>query len=302
MMITIDMERGLDQPGSFLHKNANTSANNHSALIPSCVAGVMGREAKDFYTLDLRESVTSTNTLVKEASDSFRGEGLVIGATHQSAGRGRLGRTFHSPQGSGLYFSVLLRPRSDIADAVFITTTAAVAMCRAINEAFDADVKIKWVNDLYKGSKKVCGILTEGVWTEDGKSLSAVVLGIGVNICPPRQGFPRDIAQIADAVFAQTDECGTNEKASVLLGAFLDIFLTLYKHTPQEQIAELYRSMNLTVGKRITVIKGGSEKPRQAVALDIDSRCRLKVQYTDTLETELLSSGEISIRHGEQND
>jgi BirA family biotin operon repressor/biotin-[acetyl-CoA-carboxylase] ligase len=107
--------------------------------------------------IELFEEISSTNTYLKEKG-AEREEMSVAVASRQTAGKGRLGRSFYSPQESGVYFSVLLKPTLAIDKAILITTAAAVAVTRALELLGQKNAKIKWVNDIYVNNKKVCGI------------------------------------------------------------------------------------------------------------------------------------------------
>ena len=151
------------------------------------------------YGLDIieKDSVTSTNTELIEMAKNGAKEGTVLIASEQTAGKGRTGKSFYSPEGSGVYLSILLRPDFKPEDALFLTTIAAVATAKAIESVSDKEAKIKWVNDVYLDNKKVCGILTESALSSDMEKLDYAVVGIGINLCPPEGGFPDDIKNIA---------------------------------------------------------------------------------------------------------
>ena len=119
----------------------------------------------------------------------------------QTQGRGRLGRSFFSPSDSGLYMSILLRPDMAAADAVKITTAAAVSVALAVEKVSDQKPDIKWVNDIYINGRKICGILTEASFSMESGGLDCAVLGIGVNTYEPEGGFPEAIRDIAGPIF-----------------------------------------------------------------------------------------------------
>ena len=151
--------------------------------------------------LQVQTEVTSTNTLLKAQAEQGAPEGTVLIAESQTAGKGRLGRHFTSPPGTGIYFSLLLRPHCTAEKSLFITTTAAVAVCEAIEQVTGLNPQIKWVNDVYLNEKKVCGILTEASVDFENGGLNWAVLGIGINIAVPEEGFPEEIRSIAGAIF-----------------------------------------------------------------------------------------------------
>ena len=130
------------------------------------------------YKIETKARVTSTNTLMKEAAQNGAAEFSVLAASAQSAGGGRMGRSFHSPSGSGIYMSILLRPHENI-NPLLITTAAAVCCARVFERMTGVSAYIKWVNDIYINNRKVCGILTESSLGENGYA----VLGIGINAC-----------------------------------------------------------------------------------------------------------------------
>ena len=177
--------------------------------------------------LQVQTEVTSTNTLLKAQAEQGAPEGTVLIAESQTAGKGRLGRHFTSPPGTGIYFSLLLRPHCTAEKSLFITTTAAVAVCEAIEQVTGLNPQIKWVNDVYLNEKKVCGILTEASVDFENGGLNWAVLGIGINIAVPEEGFPEEIRSIAGAIF---DGPCPVEMRSRISAAVISRFFALYKN------------------------------------------------------------------------
>lgn len=240
--------------------------------------------------IDVFESVSSTNTLMRKYATSGAREGYVIIANSQTDGKGRKGHTFYSPDNTGVYMSILLRPVQCTAkDAVKITTMAAVAVCEAVETLSGKTAQIKWVNDIFVNGKKVCGILTEAAFGLEDGFLDYAVLGIGINAFAPEGGFPNEIKDIAGAVFDK----GENEAKNRIAAEILNSFMKYYK-TPQKDIyADNYKKRSFLIGKKVNVIK--SDCTKSATALDIDNECRLIVKYDDgTIES--LSSGEVSVK------
>lgn len=240
------------------------------------------------YTLEVHDSITSTNTVLKERAESLP-DWYVIVSGRQTAGRGRIGRSFYSPEATGIYLSVLLRPDLPAEQSVRITTAAAVAACRAIEETTDRTPGIKWVNDVFVEGRKVCGILTEGSLNLETGGLDWVVMGIGFNVYEPEGGFPEEIREIAGPVEAER----AGDLRVRLAGAFLRHFGKVCDSLAEASFAEEYRKRSIVTGQNILVLRNGQEIP--AFAEDIDGECRLRVRYADGRE-ELLSSGEVSIR------
>lgn len=235
------------------------------------------------------EETQSTNTALRALAEAGAPEGMVYIAQSQTGGRGRMGRSFFSPAGTGLYLSLLLRPTTwEPARAAQLTAAAAAAMCEAIREVTGKEPGIKWVNDLLLDGKKVCGILTEASFSMESGVLEYAVLGLGVNVYPPEGGFPKELGEIAGAVLDTPGEDVRNR----LAGEFLNRFLAGYAHPEDRSFLDTYRRRSVAVGRDITVLSGGHE--RRAFAFGVDDDCRLLVRYDDGTE-QALSYGEIRI-------
>ena len=147
------------------------------------------RDAAKGFEPETFDTVDSTNSIARQRAAAGACEGLTLIASSQTTGRGRKGRNLFSPDGTGIYMSVLLRPQASPQIALRITTMAAVSVCQAIEGLCSREPGIKWVNDIYMDGRKVCGILTETALAAGGR-LEYVVLGIGVNALEPEGGFP----------------------------------------------------------------------------------------------------------------
>ena len=248
----------------------------------------LNKELKGKIKFQVLDKATSTNALVREKAKESE-EGLVIVAGEQSAGRGRMGRTFFSPGDSGVYMSLLLKPEIKPEDAVQITTAAAVAVCRALESLGVYDTGIKWVNDIYIGNKKICGILTESGFNSQSGMLEFAVLGVGINIYEPAEGFPEEIKNIAGAVFSERKEDFRNK----FIAEFINEFFSLYNNLSLKKHLKEYRQKSFVLREEINIIQG--ENIRNGKAIDIDDNCNLIVELTDG-STEKLYSGEISVR------
>jgi len=261
----------------------------HSGDILSA-AGISGHLSNaDVFSVDVRKSVASTNTLLREMAAKGTPEGYVLVAEEQTSGKGRHGRSFHSPARHGVYFSLLLRPGLRASDAAMITSAAAVAAARAIEEVVGVRVGIKWVNDLFADSKKVCGILTEAAFDMESGSIESAVLGIGINVTRPETGFPPELEDIATQLADRT--FGADGERNRLIAATLDNFWEIYTSRGREFMDE-YRARSIVLGQDIYVLSGGEQT--LAHALEIDDDCGLVVRYENGA-TATLSSGEVSI-------
>ena len=232
--------------------------------------------------LILGDCADSTNLKVKEMALHGTAEGVTLIVDRQTGGRGRLGRQFHSPEG-GLYLSTLLRPTHP--DPGRITCAAAVAAARAIESLCDAQIDVKWVNDLYLNGRKVAGILAEGVLAPDG-TLAAVVLGIGINL--GAMTFPPDLQPIATSLGNEGYRLTREDVAAT----FLNEWEQVYTADTASVMAE-YRRRNLVLGRQVTVTRGC--EIYSATAESITDEGHLVVRTADN-ELRTLSSGEVSVK------
>ena len=243
--------------------------------------------------LDLRvyKSISSTNTVLKQLAESGEAGGTVLLAEEQTAGRGRMSRSFFSPPRSGLYMSLLLRPHLSAQLSTRITACAAVAVAEAIEELTGCRAEIKWVNDVLVDGKKVCGILTEGSIDCESGLMHYAIVGIGINIRPPEGDFPAELRQIAGALPAAPD--GEDLRCR-LAAAVLDRLMDLYEQLPEGDCYEAYKSRSCLIGRQINILPLEGE-PVPATAIDVEPDFSLRVRLADGTET-CLSSGEVSVR------
>lgn len=234
--------------------------------------------------------VDSTNACIRRAADAGEPEGLVLIASAQTAGRGRRGRRFYSPAGSGLYMSALLRPKLAAQDAVLMTTLAAVAVAEAVEAACGRPAAIKWVNDVYVDGKKVCGILTEASLDCESGALAYAVVGIGINLTLP-DALPPELQDIMGAAFAGGQPEG--DAASRLAADVWNRFFSAYRRLPETGFLEAYRARSFLIGQDIDVLRPSGPVPARAIG--IDAHAGLVVRYPDGTQ-ETLSSGEVSVR------
>ncbi len=234
--------------------------------------------------LQVEAELPSTNTALKQQMHTLPHGATLIAAT-QTAGRGRQGRTFHSPDG-GLYMSVLLH-RDFASDTIGLLTSAvAVAAAKAIESLTDTRVHIKWVNDLWIYGKKVGGILTEGQPDTNGVVHSAVI-GIGINVSPCT--FPAELADIATSIGNETISPPT---VSAVAAAILNQLEALLDAWDTDALIDALRDRSVVLGKELTVLRGNETFTAQA--LDIDRTGGLVVQTAEGLQT--LQSGEVRVR------
>ena len=229
------------------------------------------------------ESIDSTNTRAKEwaKQNPDNHSPVVFIANRQTAGRGRRGRSFVSEGGAGIYISILTYPEKSGADATATTARAAVTLAKATESLSDCDIKIKWVNDLYLGGKKLAGILTEGEMGEDGK-IAYQVVGMGINVY--KNAISDEISNIATSIEGET---GIGIDRSKLAAAIIKYQL----HYKGDFYTE-YKSRSFIIGKRVTVMK--LSESYEAKVVDIDSDFSLIIERDG--KQERLFTGEISLK------
>lgn len=241
-------------------------------------------------TIVAAQSLASTNITAKEIAAQGAPHGSLAVAETQTAGRGRRGRSFSSPPGTGLYMSVVLRGGTSMQGAALVTSAAAVAVCRALHSVCGKDdVQIKWVNDLFTGGKKCCGILTEAAADMETGGVDYLVTGIGLNLREPPGGFEPAVAKVAGALFA----ADAAVPRCRLAAAIANELIALYEALPDTTFMQEYRARNLVPGNDIWILQ--NDKKRPAHALSITDEGHLLVRLPDGSE-EALSFGEISIR------
>ena len=234
------------------------------------------------------ESIDSTNTQAKLYAESREGECAVFIASEQTAGRGRLGRSFISEAGKGLYLSILLGGGFKPDFAISLNTYMSVIASRAIEKLSGIETKIKWVNDIYAGGKKLSGILTEGKAADGGETLSYAVVGIGINLL--KQEFTEEVRTIATTL---EDECGKVVDINSLAALIVKEFFENLDSAGTLTISEEYKRRSFIIGEDVNVIKPTVEY--KAHVVDITDKCELVLSLPDGT-TEILSTGEVSIR------
>ncbi len=226
-------------------------------------------------------TINSTNTYAKELAQNGAKHNTVVIANHQTSGRGRLGREFYSPSETGLYMSIILRPVGYSLDPTALTIAAGVAVCRAIEEVCNKQPQIKWVNDIFLGGRKICGILAEA-GTNSG-AIDYIVVGIGINIST--QNFPPELSKIAGSL-------GENINRNLVAGKIIDEFINLQPLCGSNELIDEYKSRSLVLGKKIDFTKDG--EIYTGIATDINNEGNLIINLENN-KTEILKSGEISL-------
>ncbi len=243
----------------------------------------MGRELIVF------DSIDSTNTYGKNNADHLM-DGTIILSEEQLAGRGRRGKDWSSPKGTGIWMSMVLKPDIPPTEGVKTTQIAAAAVCKAIRDLTGLDALIKWPNDIVVNGRKVCGILTE--MAGQLNKIDYIVVGIGINV--NNTEFPEGISAVATSLQI---EYGKKIDRKELIVRIIKNFEALYhsyiENLNLTQVVAIVRDYSAVIGKEIKVIHGASE--RIVTVHDIDEEGFLIVESGDG-KREVIFSGEVSIR------
>ena len=234
----------------------------------------------------------STNSACRRLALEGAPDGTVVLADCQTAGRGRRGRSFQSPAGKGLFFSILWRPDCAPEQLLPLTALSAVAVCRAIQQVCGAQAQIKWPNDLVLSGRKLAGILTEMALEGESGHVSHVVVGIGINVHQRLTDFDGEVAQIATSLDMALGGSVCRAQLAAALLEEMDILRREVLFAPEKWLAE-YRAACLNIGKTVQLIWGEGREPAQALA--VDDRYGLVVRHRDG-RVETLRSGEVSVR------
>ena len=245
------------------------------------------------------DELNSTNTYAKSIASDFDGEGQIVITEKQLSGRGRLGRQWVSQNNKGIWMSIILKPKINIAEVSKITQVAAAAINLGLS-FYGVKTEIKWPNDIIINNKKICGILVEmnsekNISTnisEDSK-INYVVVGIGINVNNDIGGFPEELRETATSIKIETNK---EFKRNILVAEILNNFEKLYialNNNDFSKSLDICRKNSYVIGKEINLIK--NQEIKEAKALNINDDGELIVMYKDG-KTDNIISGEISVR------
>ncbi len=203
------------------------------------------------YHIERRDTVTSTNDVVRELAEAGAAEGLVVVAEEQTAGRGRRGRRWSGVRGKSLLFSVLLRPDIPVSDVQHLSLLAALAACRGITGLTGLDCRPKWPNDITIVGRKAGGVLVETV--AEGERVSMAIIGIGLNVKGRAADYGPDVPLEATTVEQHAAEPVSREQ--LLRGVLreLDALYRRYRDEGQGWLLDLWRSQDACLGEQVAV-------------------------------------------------
>ena len=247
---------------------------------------------KDFSNIDIYtyKTTSSTNEVAKKLALTGAKHGTVVISEEQTAGKGRMGRTFYSPANTGIYMSIILRPNLTAMDSVLITTASSVVICDAIHKVTGIECQIKWINDIYINNKKVGGILTEASTNFESGTIDYLILGIGINFNNPKDNFPDDLKEIADSLYKGNSN-GINR--NILCAEILNNILSIIPKIKDYNFISEYKKRSIILNQEIMYTSGGIYSKGRAI--DINNDGSLVIKHDDG-SIKILNSGEISIR------
>ena len=260
---------------------------------------------KDLYCFD---EIDSTNTFIKKLSVSGGREGAVAVANCQTAGRGRMDRTFQSPKDKGVYLSVLLQPDMAPEKSLTVPAMAGVAVCNAIERVCGARPGLKWPNDPVLNGRKVCGILTEVSLEGETGTIQFLTVGIGINVSQTDADFSPDVAKMATSLVQELKHPVSRPALAAALIEELDRLYINLKQGNSRDYLEACRRDCVTLGKQVRILSAARRNPPEAgqdrpsnpdeetvTAIDLDDQFGLIVRDSHGNQR-VIRSGEVSVR------
>ena len=247
---------------------------------------------KDFSIVDIYiyKTTSSTNEVAKKLALTGAKHGTVVISEEQTAGKGRMGRSFYSPANTGIYMSIILRPTLTAMDSVLITTSSSVAICDAIHKVTGIECQIKWINDIYINNKKIGGILTEASTNFESGTIDYLILGIGINFNNPKDDFPDNLKEIAGSLYKGNSN-GINR--NMLCAEILNNILSIIPKIKDYNFISEYKKRSIILNQEIMYTSGGIYSKGKAI--DINNDGSLVIKHDDG-SIKILNSGEVSIR------
>ncbi|MDP4093019.1 MAG: biotin--[acetyl-CoA-carboxylase] ligase [Bacillota bacterium] len=265
---------------------------NEYELMEGLKTEFIGKRLEYFDVLD------STNNYAKKIAAEGCENGTVVVADNQTEGRGRMGRTWYTACGKGIWMTLVLRPPIQIEEVQLFTLGAAVAVARAIRSLTGFEAGIKWPNDIILEGRKVCGILTE--MSSEESNVNFIVIGIGINVSHTLEDFPEDIRDRATSLMLYSDKSGKKgqlilDRADLIKNILFEIekIYSKINNNSSKEILGDWKTYSVTLGSKVRIIIKGTEY--EGTAVDIEQDGSLTVECIDGVRRRVLS-GEIQVR------
>ena len=241
----------------------------------------------DKFNFLIYKTVESTNIIARGLAIKGSESGTVVLAEEQTNGYGRNGKSFFSPYGTGIYMSIILNLKKEkkVFNSSLITTAAAAAVSKSIEEISKENTKIKWINDIFINEKKVCGILTEGAFSLEDGLLDYAVIGIGINVNFPKKGFPDELHSIAASIHDKDHIKNNSDIRNILIAKILENLYEYYFNNVN--FYEEYKKRSFLIGKKVSV--NIDSKEHIVKVLDIDKTFALIIEFQDGKIDRLIS-------------
>ncbi|MBE7020279.1 MAG: biotin--[acetyl-CoA-carboxylase] ligase [Ruminococcaceae bacterium] len=236
------------------------------------------------FTFKIFDELESTNLYAKQSVGKELNNHVII-ADKQTAGRGRCGRDFYSPEGNGIYMSAVIKADKKFEDIELLTVAVAAITHKAIEKVSGCNCEIKWVNDIYLNKKKICGILCENILDKNSMKVKHIIIGIGINV-KSTENFPRELQNKAGAIAIPSLD------RNFLIAEILKGIYNLSENFELDDYLSYYREHSMVLNKMIRFNENGKEMFGRAV--EINSSGNLVVELLNN-EKRILRSGEISI-------
>lgn len=237
-------------------------------------------------SLYIYKEIDSTNQCLKQMLVNGKvplSNGAAVIAEFQTQGKGRRGRSFSSPRGTGLYMSILVRPKAIVGQSLVIRAAAAVAVYRAVKKLLDVELDIRWVNDLYYEERKICGILTEAITDFETGEVECAIVGIGIRLVDSEDG--------SKGIYRErTKKIDRNALAAEVINSFLE-------EVKREEISPIYRSRNIPSGKQAVLSRNNGKERIQVKGILPDGRLLI---VNEEGQEEAVTYGEIEILREER--
>ena len=236
------------------------------------------------------EETGSTNADARILAEKGYGHGTLVVANHQTGGKGRRGRNWHSPRGNSIAMSLILKPELESEYASMLTLVQAMAVTKAIEEVCGLKAQIKWPNDILVNEKKVCGILTE--MNLEMMEISSIIIGTGINV--NQDSFPEEISEIATSL--KIEKKRTQSRADLIehiCELFEEYFEKFMETKDLSGIMEEYNRCLISLGRQVRVLDPKGEFNGEALGINVAGELLVKKEDGSIVN---VYAGEVSIR------